>query len=372
MKPYEYLSCWVEIDLDSIESNVRRIVDQTGVQVMAVVKANGYGHGAVQTTRAALRGGAKWLGVARVEEAVELRNKGINEPILVLGFTPFDRIKEAIEGEISLTLWDPQQLRITSRYAKQIGKLAKVHLKLDTGMSRLGVSPDDALEMAQEIAADPLIHFEGVFTHFARADELYPSTTNSQENLFRSILQRLKKAGIHVPLAHASNSAASLSRPTANFDLVRAGISIYGLHPSSECQLPVGFKPALTWKTVLSQIKLLPPRQGVSYGHTYRTRGTERIGTLPVGYADGFRRCDGNIVLAGGKRIPVVGRVCMDQMMVNLDQVPDAKPGDEVVLIGNQGKAAISAEEVAEIWGTINYEVVCGIGSRVPRIYRGD
>jgi alanine racemase len=372
MKPNGSNSCWVEVDLGAIEKNVRSFVEQTGVQVMAVVKANGYGHGAVKTARAALRGGAKWLGVARVEEALELRDAGIDEAILVLGFTPLERTIEAIEYDISLTIWNSQQLNIISKQAMKMGKSGRVHLKIDTGMNRLGVKPDDALDMALAIDTDRFVVFEGVFTHFARADESDPAPTDAQENRFRQVLDHMRTAGIHPKLIHASNSAAGLSRPTSYFNLIRVGISMYGLHPSFDCQLPIGFRAALTWKTVLSQIKMLPPGQGVSYGHTYQTRGTERIGTLPVGYADGFRRCEGNIVLAGGKRVPVVGRVCMDQMMVNLDKVPEAAPGDEIVLIGKQGKDAITAEEVAEIWGTINYEVVCDIAARVPRIYRID
>jgi alanine racemase len=239
-------------------------------------------------------------------------------------------------------------------------------------MSRLGVSPEGVVDMARRMADTPGVIFEGMFTHFARADELEPGPTDEQEVVFQQVLEQLEDVGLRPPLVHAANSATTLTRPNDHFDMVRAGIAIYGLHPSHECSVPEEFQPALTWKTQLSQVKLLPPGRGLSYGHIYTTSRNELIGTLPVGYADGFRRTTGNQALVGGRRVPVVGRVCMDQCLVQLDAVPDARPGDEVVLIGSQGEESISAEEVADRWGTINYEVTCGIGARVPRLYSGE
>ncbi len=215
----------------------------------------------------------------------------------------------------------------------------------------------------------PGISFEGVFTHFATADEANPTTSDAQEKRFRQAVEALDLNGLRPPIVHAANSAAGLTRPSAYFNLIRAGIAIYGLHPSSQCLLPTEFKPALQWKSVLSQVKTLPPGQGVSYGHIYTTRAIERIGTVPVGYADGFRRTSGNQVLVGGVKVPVVGRICMDQIMVQLDQVPHAAAGDEVVLIGSQGNERLSAEMLANTWDTINYEVTCGLAARVPRFY---
>lgn len=365
-------SSWVEIDLNAIEGNVRFLLRHTGVRVMAVVKANAYGHGAVPVARAAVRAGATWLGVARAEEAHELRHAKIETPLLLLGFTPSKQLEQAIKANISLTVWNSDQLIAISSVSKRVGRPARLHLKVDTGMGRLGVPPQHAFKLARRIMETSGVVFEGIFTHFARADEKNPATSDEQERRFCQVLDDLENVGIKPDLVHAANSAAGLTRPSAYFSLIRAGISLYGLQPSHECPLPSGFTPALTWKTILSQVKTVPSGRGISYGHVYTTKQTERIGTLPVGYADGYRRVQANTVLVGGKRVPVVGRVCMDQVMVNLDAVPEARPGHEVVLIGKQGDACVTAEHVASVWGTINYEVVCGIGSRVPRFYDGD
>jgi alanine racemase len=362
-------SNWLEIDLGAIENNVRWYLQNTGVQVMAIVKANAYGHGAVPVAKAALRAGASWCGVARIDEALELRRAGLDCPILLLGFTPSGRVRDAIDEQISLTVWCEEQIKLASSTAQTTGKPARLHLKVDSGMSRLGAQPEEAQALAIQLANTSGIIFEGLFTHFARADEADRSTTEWQESLFLRVLSTLDAKGLRPPLVHAANSAAGLNRPSAYFNLVRAGIAIYGLHPSSECPLPEEFRPALSWKSVLSQVKMLPPGRGLSYGHEYTTRSEELIGTLPAGYADGLRRVKGNQVLVAGRRVAVVGRVCMDQALLQLDGVPHASEGDEVVLIGAQGDERISAEEVARRWSTINYEVVCGIGPRVPRLY---
>ncbi|HEY62338.1 MAG TPA: alanine racemase [Anaerolineae bacterium] len=369
MMKADMYSSWAIVDLSAIENNIRYVLKRTKVKVMAIVKANAYGHGAVPVAQAALNAGASWCGVARVSEALELRQAGLTCPILLLGFTPTDRYEEMIANNVSLTVWKPEQVQLLSAAAEQVGSPAKIHLKVDTGMSRLGIQSKDALAFAKTIADYPHINFEGVFTHFARADESNPTPTNSQENLFLDLLASFDRLNIRPPLVHAFNSAASLTRMSEHFNMVRFGIAMYGLHPSSDCQLPAAFRPALTWKTVLSHVKTLPPGRGVSYGHIYITKKDERIGTVPVGYADGFRRLQGNEVLVRGKRVPVIGRVCMDQIMVQLDNVPEAKAGDEVVLIGKQGEDEITAEQVAATWGTINYEVTCAIGVRVPRLY---
>ncbi len=367
--PSELYSTWVEVDLGAIEGNIRYFVQKTGVQVMAVVKANAYGHGAIPVARAALRAGASWCSVARIEEALELRQAGIDCPVLLLGYTPLSRFEEAIVHRVSLTVWEIDQIQSAALAASRAGRTAHLHLKVDSGMSRIGVQPEDALALIQATASLPGIRWEGLFTHFARADEQDQSPTNTQETAFNAVVNALEAAHLKPPLVHASNSAASLSHPTAAFNLVRAGIAMYGLHPSSQWRLPSDFRPALRWKTVLSQVKVLPPGRGISYGHQYITHGQERIGTLPVGYADGFRRTSGNQALVNGVRVPVIGRVCMDQSMVQLDSSPQAKACDEVVLIGAQGEQSLTAEDVALAWGTINYEVTCGIGPRVPRIY---
>jgi alanine racemase len=361
-------STWMEVDLGAIDNNVRRLVQLSGVQVMAVVKANAYGHGAVPVAQAALRAGASWCGVARLEEALELRRAGLDCPILLLGYTPPDRLDEAVAKRVSLTLWSVEQAQVAAAAGQRVGEPARVHIKVDTGMGRLGVQAEDVLPLMRSLPPANLL-VEGVFTHFARADEAEPDTTEVQERRFDLALQLLEASGSLPSVVHASNSAAGLTRPTARFNLLRAGIAIYGLHPSAECLLPDGFLPALAWKTVLSQVKVLPPGRGVSYGHTYITQQDERIGTAPVGYADGYRRTTGNVALVGGRLVPVVGRVCMDQIMLQLSGAPLVQVGDEVVLLGKQAEVCLSAEDLARTWGTINYEVVCGIGARVPRLY---
>ncbi len=360
---------WVEIDLSAIENNVKLIRQQSGVQVMAVVKADGYGHGAVPVARAALRAGANWLAVARLEEALELRQAGLDAPILLLSYTPPSRLAEAIVTGLSLAVWTGEQVGVAAAAARRLENTARLHLKVDTGMNRIGVQPEAALQLARKITKTQGVRLEGLFTHFARADEADLSHTLEQVSQFQQMLTQLEVAGLRPAWVHAANSAASLKIPAARFDMVRLGIAMYGLHPSPDCPLPGAFRPALSWKAVLSHVKVLPPGQGISYNYEYFTRSRERIGTLPVGYADGLRRNQPSQVLIQGQKVPIVGRVCMDQVMVLLDQVPGSQPGDEVVIIGEQGGQRIRAEEVAQRWGTINYDVVCGIGRRVPRLY---
>jgi alanine racemase len=362
-------STWVEVDLGAIHKNVSLLKQITGVTVMAVVKANAYGHGIVETARAVLTGGAGWCGVARIEEALALRQAGIQAPILVTGYTAERRLAEAISSDISLTVYAPEQAEIFSKAAQSLKARLKVHAKIDTSMGRLGVFPEDGLQFIRRLNQLPGLAVEGVFTHFASADEPQNPATDRAIDLFQGLIDELGATGLRPPQVHAANSATALYFPRARFDMVRCGISIYGLHPSSEALLPTGFRAALTWKARLTSIKTLPPGHGVGYNARYVTTRRERIGTISVGYADGFRRRLGNYALVGGQRVPVVGGVCMDQCMLQLDQVPGARMGDEVVLIGRQGDASITAEEVAAAWGTVNYDVVCGLAARIPRFY---
>ncbi|MGB9639814.1 MAG: alanine racemase [Anaerolineales bacterium] len=360
---------WVEVDLDAIRMNVKNVLALKNSRVMAVVKADGYGHGAIAVAKAALQAGASWLGVARFEEAMELRTAGIQAPILLLGYLPPQKIALTIQYNISMTVWREDQVQTIATVADHLQSTAKLHLKIDSGMSRIGAQPEEVLPVCESIASHPNLLLEGVFTHFARADEEDPQPTFLQLEVFQQSLTIIEKFRTEKTLIHTSNSAAAISPHFPAFDMVRLGIAMYGLHPSPATPLSENFKPALSWKTVLSHVKTLPVGRGVSYGHIYTTTRKERIGTLPVGYADGFRRWKNNQALIHGIKVPVVGRVCMDQCMVQLDPVPDARAGDEVVLIGYQESEHLSAEEVASAWGTINYEVVCGIGKRVPRIY---
>lgn len=369
MVPEASLSTWLEIDLEAIRANAAALRQLTGLPLMAVVKAGAYGHGLAPAARSALRGGAEWLGVARLDEGLDLRRAGIGAPILILGHTPADRLPEAIEADLRLTLWTPEHIGATAAAAGP-DRRARVHLKVDTGMNRIGASPEQVLDLARDATSRGALDVEGIYTHLACADEADRAPTERQLGKFRNVIEGLSAAGLRPPLVHAANTAAALTFPEARWDLVRCGIGVYGMHPSGAVPLPEGFRAALAWKARLAMVKVIPPGEGVSYGHRYVTQKEERIGTVPVGYGDGFRRVDGNQLLVRGRRVPVVGRVCMDQCLVQLDGVPEAEIGDEVVLIGSQDGARIAAEDVAARWGTINYEVTCGITERVRWVYR--
>jgi alanine racemase len=363
---------WLEIDLGAFKRNISKMNEITGRPVMAVIKANGYGHGLVEIAQAALSGGAAMCGVARVEEAFRIRRNGIHGKMLVLGGAMTDHIPFAIAEDISLTLSDPTTARIFSEEAIRLGGKIHVHAKVDSGMNRLGVPVEQGVDFMKLLKSLPGLQVDGVFTHFARADEVNAGTTEQQLERFNKFLAELKQAGLTPSLVHAANSAASLFFPAARFDMVRPGIALFGINPAEDAVLPEDFTQVLKWKTRLISIKDIPAGNGISYGHKYTTSKVERIGVIAVGYADGFRRVDGNRVLIRGKYAPVLGSICMDQCVVSLDDIPDAHLNDEVVLIGSQGGRHISAEMIAHSWGTIAYEVVCGLTARLPRIYRED
>jgi alanine racemase len=363
---------WLEVDLEAIAGNlhqVRRIVGPD-VALMVVLKADGYGHGAVRIARTAMNNGARMLGVACLSEGVLLRRAEIDAPILALGYTPAWQARDAVLNEITATVFDLDTTRAFSRAAGEVGQTARVHVKVDTGMGRLGLLPDQVLPFLRQAVLLPHLEIEGILTHFSVADEADKSYTRWQLDRFAAVLAQVREAGIHVPLAHAANSAALLTLPEARFDMVRLGIALYGLAPSPDTPLPPGFRPALSFKTRVAQVKALSPGSAVSYGNTYRTQGKETIAVIPVGYADGFRRAPAHWghVLVRGQRAPIVGRVCMDQTMIDVTHIPGVRQGDEVVLIGQQGTESITVEQVAERLGTINYEVVSEILARVPRV----
>jgi alanine racemase len=362
-------SNWLEIDGEAIANNVRQLMHLTGVRVMAVVKANGYGHGITQVARFSVEAGASFLGVARIEEALELRREGIKTAVHILGYTPDERMAKAVEARISLTLHRADQVEPVLAAAAAANRPARVHVKVDTGMSRLGMTPEDAFQVLRRLAGEPNIDLEGAFTHFARADEPEQSATQRQEAIFDDWLADITAAGMRPSLIHCANSAAALTRPSSRHHMVRCGIAIYGMDPSEQVKLPNTFQPALRWLSRLTQVQHLDQGVGISYGHIYTTQGQETIGVIPVGYGDGYRRVAGNQVLVAGKRYPVVGRVCMDQIMVRLDPADNPGVGDKVVLLGHSGEERISAEEIASRWETINYEVTCGLSARVPRLY---
>jgi alanine racemase len=362
---------WLEVDLEAIAGNVRQVVERVGpdVAVLAVLKADGYGHGTVRVARTALNNGARYLGIASVNEGVALRAAGITAPALVLGFVPAWQAREMVLNDLTATVFNLDVAQALSRAARELDRPVRVHVKVDTGMGRLGLLPDEALPFVLELRQVPGLVLEGLFTHFSVADS-DPEYTRWQLCRFKELLEALAEAGVRFPLVHAANSAAILTLPESHFSMVRLGIALYGLHPSAQIRLPDGFRPALQFKTQIAQVKTLPPGSYVSYGNTYRTVGEQRIAVIPVGYADGFRRAPHHWgeVLVRGQRAPIVGRVCMDQAMLDVSHIPEIRQGDEVVLIGEQGGERITAEDVAERLGTINYEVVSEILARVPRV----
>ncbi len=366
---------WLEIDLSAIANNTRRIKELIGpdVRLLVSLKADGYGHGALKVARTALHNGASMLGVATVSEAAPLREAGISAPILVFGYVPFWQMREAVRLDLTITLYALDAAQALARAAQALGKTVRVHVKVDTGMSRLGIRSeqiDEILALLRAIRMLPGLELEGIFTHFAKADAEDLTHAHLQLGRFQSVLKVIEAEGMRPAIVHAANSAATFSLPEARFDMVRPGIALYGLDPSPEVPLPEGFRPALSFKTQVAQVKLIPAGEGISYGCTYVTERPTWIAVLPVGYADGFRRAPTNwgSVLIHGQEAPLLGRVCMDQSMVDVSHIPGVRVGDEVVLIGRQGQTALTAETVAARLGTINYEVVSEILARVPRV----
>lgn len=366
---------WLEVDLSAIGRNTRLMKELVGqqTQVLVSLKADAYGHGALRVARTVLRNGASWLGVATVSEAEPLRTAGISAPMLVFGYTPPWQAREAVRLDLRTTVYALEPARALARAAHDLDQPARIHVKIDTGMARLGLRAEDVsgiLAFCEALRKLPGLIVEGIFTHFATADSADQSYALRQLERFHAVLAALEERGLRPPLVHAANSAAALAFPESRFDMIRPGIAIYGLAPSADVPLPDGFRPALAFKTQVAQVKEIPPGEGISYGATYVTTVPTRIAVLPVGYADGFRRAPANWgeVLVRGRRAPLVGRVCMDQCMVDVTGIPGVRQGDEVVLIGPQGDDELTAEAVAERLGTISYEVVAELLARVPRV----
>lgn len=368
-----YRTNYVEIDEAAIAGNARALcrVIRPGAALMAVVKADGYGHGGALAARAALRGGASMLAVATAEEGEALREEGIVAPVLVLGNVEPNSAGAAVRLGLDQTVCDRPGIAALEEAARTLGKRVPVHLKLDTGMGRLGVrDPGEAAALAQAIADADHLSFAGVFTHFACADD--PSAdayTRMQLGRFLDMLQVIRRSPGSSPLRHAANSAATLRFPQAHFDMVRVGIALYGAPPADP---PALLRPAMRWVTRTSMVKNLPEGESVSYGAAFTARRPTRLMVLPVGYADGYRRSLGGRaqVLVRGRRAPIVGRICMDQCMADVTDVPDCMAGDEVVLLGAQETEVISADELAGWMGTIAYEALLAPSARVPRVRR--
>ena len=363
---------WVEIDTLALADNVRAARRRLlpGVKLIGVLKADGYGHGAPTVARVALQAGADGFAVACLPEALALRRAGISAPILILGYTPPWQARSAVELDLQLTVYDADGASALSRAAVALGRTVPVHVKVDTGMGRLGLFPEEIPAFLRFLHTLPHFQVMGLFTHMANADVPGDEHTHAQLLRFESLLTALTEIGLRPPLVHAANTATFLTRPDAHYDAVRLGIGLYGLAPGADLPLPSDFRPVLSWKTTVAQVKTLPPGSTVGYGLTYRTSEQQTIAIIPVGYADGFRRAPRhwNHVLVRGCQAPLVGRISMDQAAIDVTGIPGIRPGDEVVLIGRQGDAILTADQIAAQLGTIGYEVVSAILARVPRL----
>lgn len=368
-----YRATWAEVDLSAIRYNfnqVKRIVGKDTL-ILVVVKGNAYGHGIYEVSKTLEGAGADFLGVATLDEALLLRRKDITVPILVLGTLLPHELEAAIENDVSLTLCDHSLATAADREASRLNKKANVHIKIDTGMGRLGVWHEEAVDYIEAVNALENVEIKGIYTHFSVAgrDKFF---TMYQFNSFKTVIESLSAKGIEIPYRHAANSIALINLKKSHLNLVRPGIIIYGMYPKKSFSRKLSLKPALSLRTRIVFLKKTPEGRSISYGRTYITQKPTIIATLPIGYADGYGRILSNKakVLIRGERAPVVGKVTMDQTMVDVGHIENVRVGDEVVLIGRQGSNDIRCEELAKVAGTIPYEIVCSITNRVPRVYK--
>lgn len=362
---------WAEIDLDAFKRNLESIrkVLNNGEKICGIVKADAHGHGSVEIAKTLEENDVEYLAVSRAEEAMELRRKGLDLPILILGYTPEQRYRDIIRNDVMFTVYSIEDAVKLNKAAEDLEMDAKVHIKIDTGMNRLGFKvTEESVQQIKEISEMDRISIKGIFTHFAAADEVDKSFTEMQGEKFKYMLNRLKEEGVEVPLVHAANSAAIVDCDDLKFDMVRAGIIMYGCYPSDDImkeRVPV--EPVMTIKTRVSHIKTIEPGEKISYGCTYEAKEKERIATLAIGYADGFVRGRKNPkVCINGKDYEVVGRICMDQCMIKIGMDDDIKVGDEAVVFG---KGGVSISEFADDCGTIAHEIMCNISRRIPRVF---
>ncbi|MFD1040377.1 alanine racemase [Virgibacillus byunsanensis] len=367
-----YRDTWAEISLDTIRENVLAFKTHISshTKLMAVVKADGYGHGATEVAEEAIAAGADYLAVALLDEAVLLRKAGNESPILVLGYTPPEAAKTAIELDITLTVFTEDVARSIRAVAESSKKTTRVHLKIDSGMNRIGISnQEEALQLMESLKSDYVI-LEGAFTHFADADNPDPAYTEKQFKAFNQIIEFLEKY-VQIPIKHCCNSAATIAYPGMHLDMVRVGISLYGLYPGEHLKKKISLKQTMSLKTKPVYIKTLEANNAISYGLTFKTKNRSRIATLPIGYADGFSRSLSNRghVTIRGKHAPIVGKICMDQSMIDVTEVGDVEIDDTITIFGEPTEGFIPMEEVAENMNTIHYETACLIGKRIPRIH---
>lgn len=372
-----YSRGWAEIDLDALHHNLKEILRCSGgASVIAVIKADGYGHGAVMLAREMEQiPGISGYAVATEEEAVSLADAGIKKPVMVLGYTFPENYREMARRGIRATAFTEEMLRDMSAAALSCGSVMKIHIAVDTGMSRIGIRPDDSgLAFVKKASETAGIEIEGLFTHFATADEADKTRTNAQFHAFYTFAERIRtELGISIPLCHCANSAGILELPDTRMDMVRAGIILYGLWPSAEVpHTAADLVPVLSLCSRIAFVKELEAGREISYGGTFTAPEPMRVATIPIGYADGYPRGLSNrgSVLIRGKRAPVLGRVCMDQFMVDVTDIPDAACGDLVTLIGTDGTEHISMEELGELSGRFNYEIACCLSKRIPRVYK--
>lgn len=360
---------WAEIDLNAFDRNVSVLASRlpAGTKLIAMLKANAYGHGAVELARRCKPEQVAMIGVALLEEALELRTAGITLPLLLLGPVNEPQVRIALEHEVTLGVPGPEELELVARVARE--RDVAIHLKLDSGMGRMGVVETELPRVIELIHSAPRLRIDALFTHFANAGDLSDPFTHEQLARFETLVQTLREAGVTAPRHHVANSAATF-RGMAHGDFARVGIALYGAEPLDASSPRL--EPVMSWRTAIRRLKELPPGHAIGYGTTFRTTRASRIATLPIGYADGYRRGLSNRgeVLVRGQRAPIVGRVSMDLTTIDVTEIPDATLDDEVILLGRQGLHEIAAEELARKLDTISYEVFCGVGARVPRVYR--
>ena len=363
-------NAWAEIDLDAIAHNIKEAKKKINAttKLCAVVKADAYGHGATQVAKAALMAGADFLAVALLQEAIELREAGIKAPILILGALQEEGAEETVENEISQALFTLKSAELLSAAAVKLGKKAKVHLAIETGMNRIGISPEQAGDFAAQVGALPGIEIEGVFSHFAMADAKDKTFCREQYAKFQKALFEIRLRGIEIPIKHISNSATISELPEMQLDMVRQGITLYGLWPSDDVGHCLDYEPVMKLKAKITFVKQIEQGETVGYGRTFTAERPTKIATLPLGYADGISRKVSNkgYVLLKGQKAPIVGRVCMDQFMIDVTDIENVEIGDEVLVFGSK---ELSADKVAEWTETISYEVLCAVSKRIPRIY---
>lgn len=374
VKPYHRIEA--RIDLSAIRKNITTVqaLNPPDRKTLLVIKADAYGHGAV-TLAEKLGDLADYFGVAEIDEAVELRKNGVTKPILILGYTDETEYEDLINYDVTQAVYDVEKCRVLSRLAERMGKKARVHIKVDSGMHRIGFLTDaDGVNAAEQLFSMPGLSVEGIFTHFARADELDKTSANQQYEDFSRFVKELESRGHDLGIRHIDNSAGAMELHSNGFDMMRLGIVIYGLYPSEEVDHSIRITPAMQLTSRITHVKMLPAGAGISYGHTFVTDRETRVATVSAGYADGYPRAQSGKgrVLIHGQYAPILGRVCMDQFMVDVTHIPEAEVGDTVVLFGTDGENHISVEEVAEPANSFNYELVCNVAHRVPRIYIED